>query len=33
MKRLAGPRRQSAKERKAGKPLDFTATPEEIARS
>jgi DNA polymerase len=30
MKRLAGPRRQSAKERKAGKPLDFTATPEEL---
>src|SRR5262245_15596793 len=31
MKRLAGPRRQSAKERKAGKPLDFSATPEELA--
>lgn len=31
MKRLAGPRRQSAKERKAGAPLDFTATPEELA--
>lgn len=31
MKRLAGPRRQSAKERKAGVPLDFTATPEELA--
>jgi DNA polymerase len=30
MKRLAGPRRQSAKERKAGKPLDFSATPEEL---
>jgi DNA polymerase bacteriophage-type len=30
MKRLAKPRRQSAKERKAGKPLDFSATPEEI---
>ena len=31
MKRLAGPRRQSAKERKAGAPLDFSATPEELA--
>ena len=31
MKRLAGPRRQSAQERKAGAPLDFTATPEELA--
>jgi len=31
MKRLAGPRRQSAKERKAGKPLDFSITPEELA--
>jgi DNA polymerase len=31
MKRLAGPRRHSAKERKAGKPLDFSATPEELA--
>jgi DNA polymerase len=31
MKRLAGPRRQSAKERKAGKPLDFSATPEQLA--
>jgi DNA polymerase len=31
MKRLAGPRRQSAKERKAGKPLNFSATPKELA--
>jgi DNA polymerase bacteriophage-type len=31
MKRLASPRRQSAKERKAGAPLDFSATPEELA--
>jgi len=31
MKRLAGPRRQDAKERKAGKPLDFGVTPEELA--
>jgi DNA polymerase len=31
MKRLAGPRQQSAKERKAGKPLDFSATPEQLA--
>jgi DNA polymerase bacteriophage-type len=31
MKRLARPRRQSTKERKAGKPLDFSATPEELA--
>jgi DNA polymerase len=31
MTRLAGPRRQTAKERKAGKPLDFSATPEELA--
>ena len=31
MKQLAGPRKQSAKERKAGKPLDFSATPEELA--
>jgi DNA polymerase len=31
MKRLARPRRQSAKERKAGAPLDFSATPEELA--
>ena len=30
MKRLAGPRKQSKKERKAGVPLDFTATPEEL---
>jgi DNA polymerase len=30
MKRLAKPRRQTAKERKAGKPLDFTATPEDL---
>lgn len=30
MKRLAAPRRQSAKERKAGKPLDFTATSKEL---
>jgi DNA polymerase bacteriophage-type len=30
MRRLAGPRRQTAKERKAGKPLDFSATPEEM---
>jgi DNA polymerase len=31
MKRLAKPRRQTAKERKAGAPLDFSATPEELA--
>src|SRR5262249_9579959 len=31
MKRLAGPRRQSAKERKAGAPLDFSAPPELLA--
>jgi DNA polymerase bacteriophage-type len=31
MKRLAGPRRQSAKDRKAGVPLDFSATAEELA--
>lgn len=30
MKRLAGPRRQSARERKAGAPLDFSASPEEL---
>ena len=31
MKRLAKPRRQTAKERRAGTPLDFSATPEEMA--
>jgi DNA polymerase bacteriophage-type len=31
MKRLSKPRRQTAQERKAGKPLDFSATPEEMA--
>ena len=31
MKRLAKPRRQTAKERKAGTPLDFSATAEEMA--
>src|SRR5262249_512368 len=31
MKRLAGPRRQTANERKDGTPLDFGATPEELA--
>jgi DNA polymerase bacteriophage-type len=30
MRRLAKPRRQSAKERKAGKPLDFSITPKEL---
>lgn len=31
MRRLAGPRPQTKKDRKAGKPLDFSATPEEMA--
>src|SRR5215831_1329396 len=31
MKRLAGPRRQSAQERKTGAPLDFSAPPELLA--
>ena len=31
MRKLAGPRPQTKKERKAGAPLDFTATPEEMA--
>jgi DNA polymerase len=31
MKRLAKPRRQTAKEKKAGAPLDFSATPDELA--
>jgi DNA polymerase len=31
MKKLAKPRKQTAKERKAGAPLDFSATPEELA--
>jgi DNA polymerase len=30
MKRLAKPRRQTAKEKKAGAPLDFSATPEDL---
>jgi DNA polymerase len=31
MKRLAKPRKQTAKQKKAGAPLDFSATPEELA--